>query len=96
MAAQAQNIVPKGGLLFGILVDGRGGHQTVADRMDLDSWIAANKAPNTWTLDSNPSVEQYFNRIYDTFVIVDLRTMKIVRISSNDGVDALAAFQNLL
>lgn len=96
MAAQAPNVVPKNGLLFGVLVDGRGGHQTVADRTDLDSWITANKTPNTWTLDSNPSVKDYFGRIYDTFLIVDLRTMKIVRASSNDGIDALNAFLALL
>lgn len=96
MAAPAPNVVPKGGLLFGILVDGRTGHQSIADRRDLDSWVTANKTPDTWTLDADPSVKQYFGRIYDSFIIVDLRTMKILRASSNDGIAALNAFLALL
>jgi len=99
MATKTPALVPKGGLLMGVLVDGST-HAAQATKANLDAWITGNnKTPNTWVWDPTvnpPEIETFLNRPYDSFLIVDLKTMRIVRISSNDGMAALAAFEQLL
>ncbi len=86
---------------MGVVVEG----STPADaatKANLDSFITQVGAPFTYTIDATPTgLEDLFGVLRDTFVILDLSTMKILRIIDNfnggGGIDtALPAFEALL
>ena len=103
LAAKAPEMVPKGGLLMGVLTEGRTPSEP-ATESNLGSFINKAKAPFTYTLDSvspQTDLESYFDSLRDSFIIIDLSTMKIVNIIDNfsggGGVaEAIPTFEALL
>ena len=103
MAAKAPTTVPKGGLMMGVLTEGVT-PSDVATTANLDAFVSKAGAPFTYTLDSvspQTDLESYFSNARDTFIIIDLETMKIEQIidqfSGGGGVSAaLPAFEALL
>ena len=98
MALQAPQIVPKGGILMGILVEGNPPSKP-ATKANLDGWIFSAKAPNTWALDSTapqPLIGEYVSLGRDAFIIVDLKTMMIVEITLGNVALALNNLEALL
>ncbi|MSP60061.1 MAG: hypothetical protein EXR72_06905 [Myxococcales bacterium] len=92
MAQATAGFVPKGGVAFGIVVEaGQAKVQT-----NLNSWIAAAKAPHTYANDSTDSSEDYFQSGRDHWVIIDLKTMKIVDVRDSDAAGAIKKFNQLL
>jgi hypothetical protein len=93
-------VAPKGGLIWGLITEGTyatGGYLP-ATQPQLDAWISSASAPNTWTLDSagsQPPMETYFSTGRDTYVLIDLSTMRIAKIDYDVTV-ALSDFNAML
>ena len=95
-------MAPKGGLIWGIIVEGSydptTGKYLPATKAQLDAWISSESAPNTWSLDSagsQPTMETYFSTGRDTYVLIDLSTMRIAKID-HDETTALTDFGAML
>ncbi len=98
MAAKAPTVVPMGGLLMSIVTEGTR-PDNKANKVQLDSWIGKASAPFGMTLDSvapQPFMEDYFGLARDSYIIIDLTTMKIVEIFEQDVDGALAKLESLL
>ena len=82
---------------MGVLVEGSN-ISSVASKSQLDSWVSSLKTPNTWTLDSaKPEhMKDFFGVERDTFITIDLKTMKVVDVQSNDAQGALDNLTALL
>jgi hypothetical protein len=84
---------------MGVLTEGTA-QTTPATQANLDAWIGNLGVPFTWTLDAtSPSggLENWFGEGRDTYLIVDLQTMKVVDIvTGGDHAKALADLQALL
>lgn len=81
-----------------ILVEGKT-PSDMATRTQLDAWIATIKLPYTAALneaDPNFELETYFNVPRDQFIIVDLRTMKLVDVLDADPMGAIAEVEGLV
>jgi hypothetical protein len=95
MASKAPMLVPKGAFLMGVLVEGKSpkpdSPDFVATKTELDIWIKGLVQSNTWTLDETDGarLEVFFKTMVDNWVLIDLKTMKILGIL--DGVDAALA-----
>jgi hypothetical protein len=74
-------LVPKGGLIFGILTENVN-LSASSNQSEVMAWIGSENAPNTWVHEtvSIPSdgVEGYFMTGRDSYILLDLSTMKIV------------------
>jgi hypothetical protein len=94
LALQVPTEVPKGAIILGVIVEGNP-PSVPATKSNLDSWITAARAPNTWMLDSvdpQPKMEDFFTTGRDYYVIFNPRTMKIVDQGfGSDPMGALAA-----
>lgn len=90
MALRAPQVVPKGGLLYGILAENThpGGPMT---RKNIDDWIAGTGAPYSYSavLPGETDVEAYFGVPRDRFYLVQLPSMKILKITVDDSGVAL-------
>lgn len=101
MAMAAPDLVPKGGFLMSVVTQGTS-PQVPATKTHLDQWIAGASMPFTATLDTSPpgdAMEDYFGVGRDSYIMVDLATMKIERIltAADGGVkEALKEFEALL
>jgi hypothetical protein len=90
-------VVAKGGLIIGVLTEGKP-YTEPATRGNLDDWIVFTNTPHSWTLDATapqPGLTAFFGTGIETTVIIQLSTMKIV----NRGVgivQGLAELQALL
>ena len=96
MAANIPSVQPKGGLIFGIVTEGSD-PSLAATHAELDSWITTENAPNTWVVENVASsadgTEKTFASGRDTYVVIDLATMKILSIDHNNEPTALANFK---
>jgi hypothetical protein len=98
MAAKAPMLVPKGAFMMNILTEGSRPDNR-ANRAQLDMWITRATAPFTVTLDSvapQPFLEDFFSLQRDSYLIIDLSTMKIVDVYEQDVDAALAKLESLL
>ena len=98
MAAKAPTLVPKGALLMGILTEGRT-PDVKATQANLTAWSMSATAPYTLTLDSvapQMPMEDEFTLARDSYILIDLMTMKIVEIYEQDVNGALARMETLL
>ena len=98
MASKASTLIPRGVLFVNVLVEGKTPNDA-ATKANLDSWIGRVPLPYTAILDSvdpQPSLESFFGVPRDQFVIVDLKTMKLVDILGADPNGAIAAVEALL
>ena len=98
MASKASSLIPRGALLFDILVEGKT-PQDVATRANLNTWIAKVPLPFSAALDSvdpQPTMETFFGVPRDQFIIIDLKTMKFVDILDADPRGAIAEVEALL
>ncbi len=99
MASKTAEVVAKGGLLGGILVEGSSG-SAAATQANLKSWISSTSSPNTWLLDSvdpQAKMEDYFDVSRDAWIIIDLKTMKLVQVkmvAPNESVQDLMKLLN--
>jgi len=92
MAAQTPTLAPKGALLMGILTEGRT-PDLKATPAQLAAWSMSAMAPYTLTLDSvapQPPMEDAFGLARDSYILIDLKTMKITDIVEQDIDAALA------
>ena len=83
---------------MGVLVEGST-PEKAATKAQLDSWIASLQTPNTWTLDSEGRQEPlaaYFSLQRDEYILIDLRTMKVVEFIDGDPKLALQRLGALL
>lgn len=81
MAQRNSEVVKKNGLCMGILTQGAQ-FNSVATQTELDSYLKSAGAAHTWTLDSagpQPKMEDYFSG-GDVWIIIELKTMKVVQI----------------
>ena len=98
MASKASKLIPRGVLLFDILVEGTNPNN-VATRANLNQWIGKAGLPFSAALDSvdpQPTMETFFGVPRDQFVIVDLKTMKFIDILNADPTGAIAEVEGLL
>jgi hypothetical protein len=82
---------------MGVLTEGAT-QTTPATKANLDAWISGLGVPFTWTLDSvtpQDTLEDWYGEPRDSFILIDLKTMKVVEIAS-DHVKALTDLQALL
>ena len=98
MASKKNELIPRGVLLFNILVEGKT-PSDAATRVELDAWIGKANLPYSASLDSadpQPTLETFFNVPRDQFIIVDLKTMQFVDIFDANPMAAIAAVKALL
>lgn len=101
MAANVPKYGPKGVLFLGVLVEGAT-PSDIGTKSNLNSWISSLKLPFTYVLDSvapQIDMETYFNTGRDTYIIVELPSMKILEVidQSAGGVKkALTVLDELL
>ena len=103
LAAKTSTFAPKGGLLMGILAEGTT-PADVATKNQLDLFISKAGAQFTYVLDGvapQTDAETYFSNERDTFIMIDLKTMKIVKVVDNFSggggfAEAIPAFEALL
>jgi hypothetical protein len=98
MALQAPSLVPMGGFLMTILTEGST-PQMYPLQAQLDAWNQRANAPFSMVLDSEdpqPRMEQFFARPRDTYIQIDLSTMRIVEIITGDVQTALTNFRTRL
>lgn len=80
-------------MIIGVLTQGTSA-QKPATKANLDSWISGIKTPNTWTLDSvapQEPLQALLLSPHDEFVLIDLKTMKILEFITGNVKAALAA-----
>ncbi len=81
-----------------ILVEGKT-PSDMAGKAQLDAWITSINLPYTATLneaDPNYELEAYFNVPRDQFIIVDLKTMKLVDVLDSDPMGAISEVEGLV
>jgi hypothetical protein len=91
-------LISEGILPMQILVEGRA-VTSAAVKGNLDQWIGRVPLPYTSTLDSvapQPTMETFFSVPRDQFLIVDLKTMKLVDIFDTDPMGAIAEVEGLV
>jgi hypothetical protein len=98
LATKAGTVVPRGGLIFGIIVESADVSLS-SNKTELDAWITSEDAPNTWVFEAGPTpadgVEGMFNQGRETYPIINLSNMKIESIF-HDEAQALAHLSALL
>ncbi len=89
MALQTATVVPQGVLLMAVLTEGTT-PMNAATRSNVTGWVSSAMAPYSMTMDAGGMpLETYFGRSRDTFITIDLRTMTIADIRSNDAAGAV-------
>ncbi|MBI5516373.1 MAG: hypothetical protein HY909_21490 [Deltaproteobacteria bacterium] len=69
---------------------------TFPTEANLGTWNGRAGAPYSMVLDSmgtQPRMERYFNRPRDTFILVELPSMRILEITASDVNSALASLR---
>ena len=97
MVANVSKYVPRGVLFMGVLVEG-GTPSDIATRDNLDAWVTSLKIPYTFVLDSvkpQLDMETYFNTGRDTYVIIDLKTMKVLNVDDQNAGGVMQALTDL-
>ena len=98
MASYSSSLIPRGVLLFTILVEGKT-PADIATKSNLDAWIPRLPEPYTGALDSvdpQPKLEDFFSVPRDQFIIVDLTTMALVDVLEANPKAAVAEVEGLL
>lgn len=96
MALKTPGLVAKNCLTMGILgEDNNGGPHP--PKTELDAWIASATTPNTWVLNSeDPQTDAevaFGTNTRDTWVIIDVPTMKVLEVSTGNEPVAMASLQ---
>jgi hypothetical protein len=66
-----------------------------ATKAELDAWVQSEGAPNTWVHEANAAtladgIEGFYNVGRETYFIIDLSTMKVTAVYSDNVNGALA------
>jgi hypothetical protein len=89
MASQTPAAVAAGVLLMAVVTEGTT-PMNAATRANVTAWVSGAMAPYSMTQDADGMpLETYFGRSRDTFITINLRTMTIEDIRSNDAAGAV-------
>jgi|SRR5579871_1548153 len=98
MALNVSKVVGKNCIEMGVLAEdiSGGAHPP---KSELDSWIKSANAANTWVLNSQdpqPDTEVAFGtNVRDSWITIDLATMKVVTITTDDADASITALLQL-